>query len=45
MDDITIHTKPCPEETKQQHEEWHKQLVQQILVKLEAHDVTATCAE
>jgi hypothetical protein len=45
MDDITIHTKPCPEETKQQHEEWHKQLVHQILVKLEAHDVTATCAE
>jgi hypothetical protein len=38
MDDIAIHTKPLNEETEQQYER-HKQLVHQVLEKLETHDL------
>jgi hypothetical protein len=39
MDDIAIHTKPLNNETEQQHEEQHKQLIHKILEKLEEHDL------
>ena len=39
MDDIAIHTKPLNGETEQQHEQWHKQLIHQILKKLEKHNL------
>jgi hypothetical protein len=39
MDDIAIHTKPLNGETEQQHEQWHKQLIHQVLEKLETHDL------
>ena len=39
MDDIAIHMKPLNGETEQQHEQWHKQLIHQILKKLEQHDL------
>ena len=39
MDDIAIHTKPFNGETEQQHEQWHKQLIHQILEKLEMHNL------
>jgi L-rhamnose mutarotase len=39
MDDITIHTKPLNGETEQQHEQRHKQIIHQILEKLEAHNL------
>ena len=38
MDDIAIHTKPLNGETEQ-HEQWHKQLIHQVLEKLETHDL------
>jgi hypothetical protein len=39
MDDIAIHMKPCPGEAEQQHKQWHKQLIHQILKKLEEHNL------
>jgi hypothetical protein len=39
MDDIAIHMKLFNGETEQQHEQRHKQLIHQILEKLEAHDL------
>ena len=39
MDDITIHTKPLNGELEQQHEQRHKQLIHQVLEKLEMHDL------
>ena len=39
MDDIAIHTKPFNGEMEQQHEQWHKQLIHQVLKKLEMHDL------
>jgi hypothetical protein len=39
MDDIAIHTKPLNRETEQQHKQWHKQLIHQVLEKLEEHDL------
>ena len=39
MDDIAIHTKPSNRELEQQHELWHKQLIHQVLEKLEMHDL------
>jgi hypothetical protein len=39
MDDIAIDTKPLNGETEQQHEQWHKQLIHQILKKLEKHNL------
>ena len=39
MDDIAIHTKPLNGETEQQHEQRHKQLIHQVLEKLEMHDL------
>ena len=39
MNDIAIHTKPFDGEMEQQHEQWHKQLIHQILEKLEVHDL------
>ena len=39
MDDIAIHTKPLNGEIERQHEQWHKQLIHQVLEKLEEHDL------
>ena len=39
MDDIAIHTKPLDGEIEQQHEQWHKQLIHQVLEKLETHNL------
>ena len=39
MDNIVIHTKPLNGETEQQHEQQHKQLIHQVLKKLETHDL------
>ena len=39
MDDIAIHTKPFNGETEQQYKQRHKQLIHQILKKLEVHDL------
>ena len=39
MDDIAIHTQPLNEEMEQQHEQWHKRLIHQVLEKLETHDL------
>ena len=39
MDDIAIHTKPLNGESEQQHEQQHKQLIHQVLEKLETHDL------
>jgi hypothetical protein len=39
MDDIAIHTQPFNGETEQQHEQQHKQLIHQVLEKLETHDL------
>jgi hypothetical protein len=39
MDNIAIHTKPLNRESEQQHEQWHKQLIHQVLEKLETHDL------
>jgi hypothetical protein len=39
MDNITIHIKPFNGETEQQHEQGHKQLIHQVLKKLETHNL------
>ena len=39
MDDIAIHTKPLNGESEEQHEQWHKRLIHQVLEKLETHDL------
>jgi Reverse transcriptase (RNA-dependent DNA polymerase) len=39
MDDMAIHTKPCPEETEEQHLQQHREHVYHILDKLERHDL------
>ena len=39
MDDIAIYTQPLLGETEEEHIEWHKQLIHQILDKLEANDL------
>ena len=39
MDNIAIHTKPFNGETEQQHKKQHKQLIHQVLEKLEVHDL------
>ena len=39
MDDIAIHTKPFEGETEQQHEQRHRQLIHQVLKKLETHNL------
>jgi hypothetical protein len=39
MDDIAIHTQPFNEETEQQHEQRHKQLIHQVLEKREKHNL------
>jgi hypothetical protein len=39
MDDIAIHMKPLNGEMELQHEQRHKQLIHQILKKLEQHDL------
>ncbi len=39
MDDIAIHTKPEPNETKQQHLEWHCLYTHHMLHKLEQNDL------
>ena len=39
IDDIAIHTKPLNGEMEQQHKQWHKQLIHQVLKKLEEHDL------
>ena len=39
MDNIAIHTKPLNGETEQQHKQRHKQLIHQVLEKLETHDL------
>jgi RNase H-like domain found in reverse transcriptase/Reverse transcriptase (RNA-dependent DNA polymerase) len=39
MDDITIHTKPHPEESKEQHQAQHKSLVHCILDKLKENNL------
>ena len=39
MDNIAIYTKPLNGEMEQQHEQWHKQLIHQILKKLQEHDL------
>ena len=39
MDNIAIHMKPLNGEMEQQHKQWHKQLIHQILEKLEEHNL------
>ena len=39
MDDIAIHMKPLDGESEEQHEQRHKQLIHQVLEKLETHDL------
>ena len=39
MDDITIHSKKRPLETKEQHRQQHKLYVHHVLDKLEKHDL------
>ena len=39
MDDIAIHTKLLNGEMEQQHKEQHKQLIHQVLEKLEQHNL------
>jgi hypothetical protein len=39
MDDIAIHTKPLNGELEQKHEQQHKQLIYQVLEKLETHNL------
>jgi RNase H-like domain found in reverse transcriptase/Reverse transcriptase (RNA-dependent DNA polymerase) len=39
MDDMAIHTKPCTNETKEQHLQWHQEHVHHILDKLERHNL------
>jgi hypothetical protein len=39
MDDIAIHTKWEENKTEEQHIQWHKQYVHQVLDKLEHHDL------
>ena len=39
MNDITIHTKPLNGETEQQHKQQRKQLIHQVLEKLEMHNL------
>jgi hypothetical protein len=39
MNDIAIHIKPFNREMEQQHEQRHKQLIHQVLEKLEAHNL------
>ena len=39
MDNIAIHIKPLNGEMEQQHKQRHKQLIYQVLEKLETHDL------
>ena len=39
MDDIAVHTKPEEGETEDQHLEWHRRLVKEMLTILEEHDL------
>jgi hypothetical protein len=39
MDDIAIHTKPCPNESNFQHRKHHEQLTHQVLQKLHDNDL------
>ncbi len=39
MDDMAIHAAWWPEETEQQHVEWHQTIVNQVLAKLDDHDL------
>ena len=39
MDNIAIHTKPFKGETEEQYKQQHKQLIHQVLEKLETHNL------
>jgi len=39
MDDMAIHTAHQPEETMEQYIEWHWSIVNQVLAKLDDHDL------
>src|SRR5580693_1740140 len=39
MNDMAIHTKRRPEETEEQHVQWHRSYVKQILTKLMKHNL------
>ncbi len=39
MDDLAIHTKQCPGETKEEHQRHHKKYIHIILDILEEHDL------
>jgi len=39
MDNMAIHTAKLPNETDQQHLQWHHKLVNQILAKLQEHNL------
>jgi hypothetical protein len=39
MDDIAIHTKPCPGETEEEHQTRHQEYVHLVLDRLEANDL------
>ena len=39
MDDMAIHTMRWPEETENEHLAWHRTIVNQVLQKLDEHDL------
>jgi len=39
MDNIVVHTKWKPEESEEQHLEWHRELVREMLTILQKHDL------
>jgi Reverse transcriptase (RNA-dependent DNA polymerase) len=39
MDDMAIHTKRQPEETEEQHIQWHRSYVKRVLAKLMEHNL------